>query len=100
MRRKSMVRARRCIIVGSGGGEWLNASGPSEARASLRRLWLAWPLMLNRGLGNALRTWASRIAKRRGRKRAMVALARRMAVVMHRMWVDGTTFRMEAEPTT
>jgi transposase len=26
-------------------------------------------------------------------KRAIVALARRMAVVMHRMWVDGTEFR-------
>jgi hypothetical protein len=26
-------------------------------------------------------------------KKAKVALARKLAVVMHRMWVDGTTFR-------
>ncbi|MGB3243208.1 MAG: IS110 family transposase, partial [Sulfitobacter sp.] len=37
---------------------------------------------------------------RRGRKRAMVALARRISVILHRMWVDGTAFRMEAAPTT
>ncbi|WP_253732812.1 transposase [Thioclava sp. JE_KL1] len=53
-------------------------------------------VMLNRGRGNTLWTWATHVAKRRGRKRAMVALARRMAVVLHRMWVDGTSFRLEA----
>ena len=34
-----------------------------------------------------------RIAKRGSTKVAKVALARRLAVVMHRMWVDGTDFR-------
>jgi hypothetical protein len=34
-----------------------------------------------------------RIAKRGSVKAAKVALARRLAVVMHRMWVDGTDFR-------
>ena len=33
------------------------------------------------------------IAKRRGIKRAIVALARRLAVILHRIWVDGTDFR-------
>lgn len=61
-----------------------------------RALCQAATVMLNRGRGNPLRTWASHVAKRRGRKRAMVALARRMAVVLHRMWVDGSSFRMEA----
>ncbi|KZY35554.1 transposase [Roseovarius sp. HI0049] len=64
-----------------------------------RALCQAATVMLNRGRGNALRTWASLVAKRRGRKRAMVALARRIAVVLHRMWVDGSTFRMEVAPT-
>lgn len=40
-----------------------------------------------------LKAWAMKIAKHRGMKRAIVALARRLAVVMHRMWVDGTEFR-------
>ena len=65
-----------------------------------RALCQAAAVMLNRGQSNALRTWASRVGKRRGRKRAMVALARRMAVVLHRIWVDGTAFRMEAVPST
>jgi transposase len=40
-----------------------------------------------------LKAWAMNIAKRHGRKKANVALARRLAVVMHRMWVDGSEFR-------
>ena len=40
----------------------------------------------------ALKSWAMRIAKRAGMKKAKVALARRLAVIMHRMLVDGTTF--------
>ena len=40
-----------------------------------------------------LKAWAMQIAKRRGIKKAIVALARRLAVVMHRIWVDGTEFR-------
>ena len=35
-------------------------------------------------------------------KKAIVALARRLAVIMHRIWVDGTVFRWtkEAAPAT
>jgi transposase len=39
-----------------------------------------------------LKAWAMKVAKTRGLKRAVVALARRLAVIMHRMWVDGTEF--------
>ena len=42
---------------------------------------------------STLKAWALRIAKQRGFKRAKVALARKLAVVLHRMWVDGTDFR-------
>ena len=34
-----------------------------------------------------------KIARHRGMKKAIVALARRLAVIMHRIWVDGTEFR-------
>jgi hypothetical protein len=44
-----------------------------------------------------LKAWAMKIAKRRGRQKAIVALARRLAVVMHRMWSDGTQFRWTKE---
>jgi transposase len=40
----------------------------------------------------ALKSWAMRIAKRAGMKKAKVALARKLAVIMHRMLADGTTF--------
>lgn len=40
-----------------------------------------------------LKAWAMRVAQRRGLRRATVALARRIAVILHRMWIDGTDFR-------
>jgi transposase len=40
------------------------------------------------------------IARRRGMKKAIVALARRLAVIMHRIWVDGTEFRWTREQAT
>ena len=65
--------------------------------ANLRRaLCQAATVMMNRGPATWLRTWAQRVAHRRGRKCAMVALARRIAVVLHRMWRDDTTFLTEA----
>jgi transposase len=42
---------------------------------------------------SALKRWGLEVAKRRGLKRAKVAVARKLAVILHRMWVDGTTFR-------
>lgn len=42
--------------------------------------------------GSALKNWAMRLAKRAGMKKAKVALARKLAVIMHRMLVDGTPF--------
>ena len=39
-----------------------------------------------------LRSWAQKLAKKAGFKKARVALARKMAVVLHRMWLNGTDF--------
>lgn len=41
----------------------------------------------------ALKTWAMKVARRRGLKKARVALARRLAVIMHAMLRDGTLFQ-------
>ena len=46
-----------------------------------------------------LKAWAMQIARRRGMKKAIVALARRLAVIMHRIWVDGTEFRWTRRQT-
>src|SRR5215471_9303078 len=39
-----------------------------------------------------LKRWAMDVAKRRGSKRAKVALARKIGIILHRMWIDGTTY--------
>jgi transposase len=39
------------------------------------------------------------VAKRRGSTRAKVALARKIAVILHHIWIDGTTYPWaEAKP--
>lgn len=44
------------------------------------------------------KAWAVRLAARRGGAKARVALARKLAVILHRIWVDGTVFRTGAAP--
>ena len=56
-------------------------------------LYQAATVMLHGGAPNWLKAWALRLAVLRGKKRATVALARRIGVVLHRMWRDGTEFR-------
>ena len=45
--------------------------------------------------GSALKSWAARLARRTGMRKAKVALARKLAVVMHRMLVTGKPFAAE-----
>jgi transposase len=42
--------------------------------------------------GSGLNSWAMKLARRAGKKKAKVALARKLAVILHRMWIDGTPF--------
>ena len=42
-----------------------------------------------------MKSWAAKLAKRAGMKKAKVALARKLAVVLHRMWIDGAKFVAE-----
>ena len=45
---------------------------------------------------NPLKAWGLAIAKRRGMQKAIVAVARKLAIVLHRMWRDGADFRWSA----
>jgi transposase len=47
---------------------------------------------------STLKAWGLRVAKRRGTAKAIIAVARRLSVVLHRMWVDRTPFLWTAEP--
>ena len=60
-----------------------------------RALCQAATVMMHRGRATRLRSWAAQVARRRGSKRAMVALARRIGVILHRMWVEDTDFRTD-----
>jgi hypothetical protein len=47
---------------------------------------------------SSLKAWGVRIAMLRGLRKATVAVARKIAVILHRMWIDSTEFRWGAEP--
>jgi transposase len=46
---------------------------------------------------SVLKAWGMRIAKRSGLRKARVAVARKLAVILHRMWVDGTEFKWSSK---
>ena len=56
-------------------------------------LYQAAHVLMHHGRWSGLRGWAMRIAKRSGAKLAKVALARKLAVILHRMWINETNFR-------
>ena len=50
-------------------------------------------MLLTRAGGSWLKTWGLQLAKRSGMKRAIVATARRLSVILHAMWTEGSDFR-------
>lgn len=46
---------------------------------------------------STLKAWGMQVAKRRGLRRATVAVARKLAVLLHRMWATGEDFRWTAK---
>jgi transposase len=46
---------------------------------------------------SALKGWGIRLAKRSGLRKAKVAVARKLAVILHRMWIDGTEFKWSSK---
>jgi transposase len=46
---------------------------------------------------SALKAWGIRLAKRSGLRKTKVAVARKLAVILHRMWIDGTEFNWSSK---
>ncbi|ADU13093.1 IS110 family transposase [Asticcacaulis excentricus] len=68
----------------------ISKCGDQEVRTALYE---AANIILTRPVkGSQLKSWAAKVAQRSGMKKAKVALARKLCVVMHRMLVDGTCF--------
>ena len=66
--------------------------GPGDVRALLVQA--SWGIWRGRSpAGAALRTWAQALAARRGRRIAIVALARRLTRILYAMWRDGADFQ-------
>jgi len=73
----------------------ISRAGDADVRSTL---YVAANSMLTRsGKWSPLKAWGMKIAKTRGHKKAVIAVARKLAVILHRMWIDDTPFRWSTE---
>ncbi len=70
----------------------ISRAGDKDVRAMLYSA--ANSILVRTSSSSHLKSWGLRLVKKRGRRRATVALARKLAVILHRMWADGTEFQM------
>ncbi|MEE8303347.1 MAG: IS110 family transposase, partial [Candidatus Tectomicrobia bacterium] len=69
----------------------ISRAGDPNVRCAL---YTAANAMMTRGSKwSSLKVWGMQLAKTRGHRRAVVAVARKLAVILHRMWLDDTQFR-------
>jgi transposase len=73
----------------------ISRCGDELARTALYEA--AHSLLVRSRRWSSLRAWGMQVAKRRGMARARVAVARKLAVVLHRVWADGAEFRWGKE---
>lgn len=73
----------------------ISKAGDPEVRAVLYTA--AHTLLTRTTRWSAIKAWGFRLLKTKGRRRAVVALARKLAVVLHRMWVDSNDFQWATE---
>lgn len=74
----------------------ISRCGDELARTALYEA--AHSLLVRSKKWSSLRAWGMKVAKRRGMARARVAVARKLAVILHRMWADEAEFRFGREP--
>ena len=74
----------------------ISRCGDELARTALYEA--AHTLLVRSRKWSTLRAWGMKVAKARGMARARVAVARKLAVILHRMWSDETEFRFGKEP--
>lgn len=71
----------------------ISKAGDRDVRATLYAAGNA--LLMRTMAGSRIKSWGMRLMRTKGRRRAVVAVARKLAVLLHRMWADGTEFRSE-----
>ncbi len=73
----------------------ISHAGDADMRATL---YAAANAMLMRSIAwSSLKAWGVKLMRTKGRRRAIVAVARKIAVVLHRMWIDGSDFRLGSQ---
>jgi transposase len=71
----------------------ITKAGPSGLRSLLvQAAWVCW-CRAKGSRGSTLRAWTDQLAARRGKRIAVVALARRLSRILYALWRDDTTFR-------
>ncbi|MDR6861051.1 transposase [Variovorax guangxiensis] len=73
----------------------ISRAGDADVRSALYVA--AHSLLTRNELWSSLKAWGIRLAKTRGHRCAVIAVARKLAVILHRMWIDGTVFRWGAQ---
>jgi transposase len=71
----------------------ISKAGDRDVRATLYAA--ANALLMRTMAGSQIKSWGMRLMRTKGRRRAVVAVARKLAVLLHRMWIDGTEFRQD-----
>jgi len=76
----------------------ISRAGDPDVRATL---YVAANSMMTRSSKwSSLKLWGMQLAKQRGHRRAVVAVARKLAVILHRIWIDDTQFRWGSQGVT
>lgn len=71
----------------------ISKAGDRDVRATLYAA--ANALLMRTMAGSQIKSWGMRLMRTKGRRRAVVAVARKLAVLLHRMWIDGSEFHQE-----
>ena len=69
----------------------ISKAGDPDVRSALYVA--AHALVVRSAQWSSLKVWGLRLAKAKGHRRAVIAVARKLAVILHKMWIDGTDFR-------
>ena len=83
----------RPVVRASGGSKrssHISREGDSEMRWLLVQ---AAHASLSTHRDSALKRWGERLVEQSGKKKAVVALARKLAVILHRLWVTGESYQ-------
>jgi len=76
----------------------ISKAGDPEVRSALYVA--AHALVTRASAWSSLKAWGVRLAKTRGHRRAVIAVARKLAVIFHKMWINGTDFRCTGAEAT